>query len=158
MSQVYGVPRASTRVLGYLCSQCSVCQCRGTAKRLPTTRVCASSVDPPVTFTASVPFSRTSPSPHVSPSIEVEGTLFTTAFLHQPVGVNQVGDVWVVNLVASRHMANIVELMYRYDTRPSPPNRSRIIHGDGFAEKVEFIGKINLTFLNKNETYSNNPL
>ena len=53
-------------------------------------------------------------------------------------------------------MANNVELMY--DTRPSPPNRSRIILGDGSTRKVEFVGKINLTFPTRNDIYSSCPL
>ena len=45
-------------------------------------------------------------------------------------------------------MTNNAELMY--DTRPSPPNRFRIILGDGSTKKkVEFIGKIDPFFQSK---------
>ena len=45
-------------------------------------------------------------------------------------------------------MTNIADLMY--DTRPPPPNKSRIILGDGSTKKkVEFIGKIDLIFHSK---------
>ena len=44
-------------------------------------------------------------------------------------------------------MTNNAELVY--DTSPPPPNRSRIIFGDGSTKKVEFAGNIDLIFYSK---------
>ena len=38
-----------------------------------------------------------------------------------------------------------------YGSRPPPPNRSRIILGDGFTNKVELVGKVDLIFHSKTE-------
>ena len=85
--------------------------------------------------------------------MKVEGTFLAPAFVGQPVGVYQVGELWIDDSGATYHITNNAELIY--DTSPPPPNRSRIILGDIFTKKkVEFIRKtLNLTFYIK----INNP-
>ena len=51
----------------------------------------------------------------------VEGTFIPSAFVGQPVDVDQVGDLWISDSGAACHMSNNVELMY--DTRPPPLHR-----------------------------------
>ena len=67
-----------------------------------------------------------------------------SAFVGQPVEVDQVNDVWIGDSGATTHMTRSAELMY--DTKPPSPDRSRIILGDGSIRKVQFVGKIDLVF------------
>ena len=70
----------------------------------------------------------------------VGGSYILAAFVRQPVGVDQVNDVWVGDSGATTHMTRNADLMY--DTRPPSPHRSRIIVGDGSIRKVQFVGKL----------------
>ena len=74
---------------------------------------------------------------------EVEVT-FPREFVGQPVGIDQVNDVWIGDSGATTHMTRNADLMY--DTRPPSPHRSRIILGDGSIRKVQFVGKLDLVF------------
>ena len=74
----------------------------------------------------------------------VGGSYLPSAFVGQPVGVDQVNDVWIGDSGATTHMTRNADLMY--DTRPPPPHRSRIILGDGSIRKVQFVGKLDLMF------------
>ena len=74
----------------------------------------------------------------------VGGSYLPSAFVVQPVGVDQVNDVWVGDSGATTHMTRSAELMY--GTKPSSPHRSRIILGDGSIRKVQFVGKLDLVF------------
>ena len=74
----------------------------------------------------------------------VGGSYIRSAFVGQPVGVDQVNDVWIGDGGATTHMTRSAELMY--DTKPSFPHRSRIILGDGSIRKVQFVGMIDLVF------------
>ena len=65
-------------------------------------------------------------------------------FVGQPVGIDQVDDVWIGNSGATSHMTRSADLMY--DTRPPSPHRSRIILGDRSITKVQFVGKLDLVF------------
>ena len=65
-----------------------------------------------------------------------------SGFVGQPVGIDQVGDIWIGDSGATTHMTRNADLMY--DTKP--PQRSRIILGDGSIKKVQFVGKIDLVF------------
>ena len=38
-----------------------------------------------------------------------------------------------------------------YDTKPPSPHRSRVILGDGFMRKVQFVGKLDLVFHSRTE-------
>ena len=74
----------------------------------------------------------------------VGGSYLPSAFVGQPVGIDQVNDVWVGDSGTTTHMTRNADLMY--DTRPSSPYRSRIILGDGSIRKVQFVGKLDLVF------------
>ena len=74
----------------------------------------------------------------------VGGTYRPSAFVEQPVGVDQVNDVWIGDSGATTHMTRSAELMD--DTKPPSPHRSRIILGDGSIRKVQFVGKLDLVF------------
>ena len=115
----------------------------------PASRAPATYLDPPVYSTTTVPVSNVSPSTQAPPSNKVEGTFLPSAFVGQPIGVDQVGDLWIIgDSRPACPTTNNAELMY--DTRLSPPNRSRIIFGGGSTKKkVEFIGKIDMFFQSK---------
>ena len=74
----------------------------------------------------------------------VGGSYLPSAFVGQPVGVDQVNDVWIGDSGATTHMTRSAELMY--DTKPPSSHRSRIILGDGSIRKVQFVGKLDLVF------------
>ena len=74
----------------------------------------------------------------------VGGSYLPSAFVGQPVGVDQVNDVWIGDSGATTHMTRSAELMY--DTKPPSPHRSRIILGDGSIRKVQFVGNLDLVF------------
>ena len=74
----------------------------------------------------------------------VGGSYLPSAFVGQPVGVDQVNGVWISNSGATTHMTPNADMMY--DTRPPSPHRSRIILGDGSIRKVQFVGKLDLVF------------
>ena len=74
----------------------------------------------------------------------VDGSYLPSGFVGQPVGIDQVGDVWIGDSGATTYMTRNVDLMY--DTKPPSPQRSRIILGDGSIKKVQFVGKIDLVF------------
>ena len=77
----------------------------------------------------------------------VGGSYLPSAFVGQPVGVDQVNDVWIGESGATTHMTRSAELMY--DTKPSSPHRSRIILCDG--SKMQFVGKLDLVFLSRTD-------
>ena len=79
----------------------------------------------------------------------VGGSYLPSAFVGQPVGVDQVNDVWIGDSGATTHMTRSAELMY--DTKPPSPHRSRIILGDGSIRKVQFVGKLDLVFHSKTD-------
>ena len=85
-----------------------------------------------------MPVSNVSPCPQVSPWNKVEEALTPSTFVGQPVGIDQVGGLWVRDSEAACRMTNNAEF--------PPPIRSRVTLGDGSAKKVEFIGKIDLIF------------
>ena len=72
------------------------------------------------------------------------GSYLPSAFVGQPVGIDQVNDVWIGDSGATTHMTRNTDLMY--DTRPPSPHRSRILLGDGSIRKVQFVGKLDLVF------------
>ena len=74
----------------------------------------------------------------------VGGSYLPSAFVGQPVGVDQVNDVWIGDSDATTHMTRNADIMY--DTRPPSPHRSRIILGDDSIRKVQFVGKLDLVF------------
>ena len=74
----------------------------------------------------------------------VGGSYLPSAFVGQPVGIDQVGDVWIGDSGATTHMTRNYDLMYA--TKPPSPQRSRIILDDGSIKKVQFVGKIDLVF------------
>ena len=74
----------------------------------------------------------------------VGGSYLPSGFVGQPVGIDQVGDVWIGDSGATTHMTRNADLMY--DTKPPSPQRSRIILGGGSIKKVQFVGKIDLVF------------
>ena len=85
-----------------------------------------------------------------SSSIDNVGSSYPPlAFIGQPVGIEQVRDVWIGNSGATSHVMRNTDLMY--DTRPPPPHRSRIILGDGSIKKVNFIGKTDMVFHSRTE-------
>ena len=67
-----------------------------------------------------------------------------SAFVGQPVDIDQVGDVWIGDSGATSHMTRTADLMY--NTRPPSPHRSGIILGDGSIKKVQFVEKLDLVF------------
>ena len=74
----------------------------------------------------------------------VGGSYLPSAFVGQPVGVDQVNDVWVGDRGATTHMTRNADMMS--DIKPPCPHRSRIILGDGSIRKVQFVGKLDLVF------------
>ena len=72
------------------------------------------------------------------------GSYLPSASVGQPVGVDQVNDVWIGDSGATTHMTRNADMMY--DTKPPSPHRSRIILGDGSIRKVQFVGKLDLVF------------
>ena len=74
----------------------------------------------------------------------VGGSYLPSGFVGQPVGIDQVGDVWIGDSGATTHMTRNADLMY--DTKPPSPQRPRIILGDGSIKKIQFVGKIDLVF------------
>ena len=74
----------------------------------------------------------------------VGSSYLPSAFVGQPVGVDQVNDVWIGDSGATTHMTRNADMMY--DTRPPSSHRSRIILGDGSIRKVQFFGKLDLVF------------
>ena len=74
----------------------------------------------------------------------VGGSYLPSAFVGQPVGVDQVNDMWIGDSGATTHMTRNADMMY--NTKPPSPHRSRIILGDGSIKKVQFIGKLDLVF------------
>ena len=67
----------------------------------------------------------------------VGGSYLPSAFVGQPVGVDQVNDVWIGDSGATTHMTRNADLMY--DTRTPSPHRSRTILGGGCIRKVQFV-------------------
>ena len=57
------------------------------------------------------------------------------AIFEQPVGVEQVGDVWIGESGATSHMTRNADLMY--DNRLPPPHRSKIILDDLSIKNVQ---------------------
>ena len=49
----------------------------------------------------------------------VGGSYLPSAFVGQPVGIEQVGDIWIGDSGATSHMTRSTDLTY--DTRPPPP-------------------------------------
>ena len=49
----------------------------------------------------------------------VGGSYLPSAFVGQPVGIEQVGDTWIGDSGATSHMTRSADLTY--DTRPHPP-------------------------------------
>ena len=74
----------------------------------------------------------------------VGSSYLPSAFVGQPVGIDQVDDVWIGDSGATTHMTQNADRMY--DTRPPSPHRSRTIPGDGSIKKVHFMGKLDLVF------------
>ena len=74
----------------------------------------------------------------------VGSSYLPSAFVGQPVGVDQVNDVWIGDSGATTHMTRNADMMY--DTKSPSPHRSRIILGDGSTRIVEFVGKLDLVF------------
>ena len=64
----------------------------------------------------------------------VGGSYLLSAFVGQPVGVDQANDVWIGDRGATTHMTRNADMMY--DTKSPSPHRSRIILGDGSIRKV----------------------
>ena len=69
----------------------------------------------------------------------VGGSYLPSGFVGQPVGIDQVGDVWIGDSGATTHMTPNADPMY--DTKPPSPQRSRIILGDGSIKKSTIRGK-----------------
>ena len=63
----------------------------------------------------------------------VGGSYLPSAFVGQPVGIDQVGDVWIGDSGTTSHLTRSADLMY--GTRPPSPHRSRIILGNGSIKK-----------------------
>ena len=57
----------------------------------------------------------------------IDGSYLPSEFVGQPVGVDQVNDVWIDDSGATTHMTRNAEMIY--DTKPPSPHRSRIILG-----------------------------
>ena len=72
----------------------------------------------------------------------VGGSYLPSALVGQPVGFDQVNDVWIGDSGATTHMTRSAELMY--DTKPPPLHRPRIILGDGSIRNVQLVGKLDL--------------
>ena len=74
----------------------------------------------------------------------IGGSYLPLAFVGQPVGVEQVNDVWIGDSGVTTHMTRNADMMY--ETKPPSPHRSRIILGDGSIRKVQFVGKLDSVF------------
>ena len=74
----------------------------------------------------------------------VGSSYLPSAFVGQPVGIDQVDDVWIGDSGATTRMTRNTDLMY--DTRPPSPHRSTIILGDGSIQRVHFVGKLDVVF------------
>ena len=74
----------------------------------------------------------------------VGGSYLPSKIVGQPVGIDQVGDVWIGDSGATTHMTRNADLMY--DTKPPSSQRSRIILGDGSIKTVQFVGNIDFVF------------
>ena len=74
----------------------------------------------------------------------VGGSYLPSAFVGQPVGVDQVNDVWIGDSGATIPITRNADMMY--DTKPPSHHRSRIILGDGSIRRVQFVGKLYLVF------------
>ena len=74
----------------------------------------------------------------------VGGSYLPSAFVGQPVGIDQVDDVWIDDNGATTHMTRNADLMY--DTRPLSPHRFMIILGDESLNKLHFVGKLDSVF------------
>ena len=74
----------------------------------------------------------------------VGGIHLPSAFVGQPVGLDQVNNVWIGASGGTTHATRNADLMY--DTRPPSPHKSRIIPGDGSIRKVQFVGKLHFVF------------
>ena len=79
-----------------------------------------------------------------SQSGSVNSSYLPLAFVGQPVGIHQVGDVRLGDSGATSHMTRNAEHMY--DAGSPPLHRSRIILGDGSTKKAQLIGTIDLVF------------
>ena len=79
----------------------------------------------------------------------VGGSYLPSAFVGQPVGVDQVNDVWIGDSGATTHMTRSAESMY--DTKPPSPHRSKIILGDGSIRKVQFVGTLDSVFYSRTD-------
>ena len=64
----------------------------------------------------------------------VGSSYLPSAFVGQPVGIDQVNGVWIGDSGATTHMTRNADMMY--NTRPPSPHRSRIILGDDSIRKV----------------------
>ena len=62
------------------------------------------------------------------------GNYLPSAFVGQPVGIDQVNDVWIGDSGATTHKTRNADMTY--DTRPPSPYRSRIILRDGSIRKA----------------------
>ena len=67
-----------------------------------------------------------------------------SAFVGQPIGIDQVDGVWVGDSGATTPMTRNADMMY--DARPPSLRRSRIILRDGSVKKVHFVGELDLVF------------
>ena len=74
----------------------------------------------------------------------VGSSYLPSAFVGQPVDIEQVDNVWIGDSGATTHMTRNADMMYY--TRPRSLHRPRIILGDGSIKKVHFVGKIDLVF------------
>ena len=74
----------------------------------------------------------------------VGGSYLPSAFVGQPVGIDQVDDVWICESGTTSHLTRSADLMY--GTRPPSPHRSRIILGNGSIKKEHFVGKPDSVF------------
>ena len=79
----------------------------------------------------------------------VGGSYLPSAIVGQPVGIDQVGDVWIGDSSTTSHLTRSVDRMY--GTRPPSPHRSRIILGNGSIKKEQFVGKIDLVFYSRSD-------
>ena len=74
----------------------------------------------------------------------VGSSYLPSAFVGQPVGIDQVDDVWIGDSGATTRTTRNADLMY--DTRPPSHRRSTITLGDGSIKRVHFVGKLDLVF------------
>ena len=74
----------------------------------------------------------------------VGSSYLPSALVGQPIGIDQINDVWISDSGATTHITRNSDMMY--DTRPPSPHGSRTILGDGSIEKVQLLGKLDLVF------------